>query len=54
MSRMILPEEMAQGFVRAELDHAASELVLFTIRPDGWLSANFSDEAGYSDHTIAS
>lgn len=44
--RRYLPEEMAQGFVNAELGRPASELVLFTVRPDRWLTAGFSDDAG--------
>jgi nitroimidazol reductase NimA-like FMN-containing flavoprotein (pyridoxamine 5'-phosphate oxidase superfamily) len=44
--RRYLPEEMAQGFVDAELGRPSSELVLFTIRPDRWLTADFSDDAG--------
>lgn len=44
--RRYLPEDYAQGFVKTELEHPASELVLFTVRPDRWLSADFSDEAG--------
>jgi len=44
--RRYLPEEMAQGFVSAELGRPNSELVLFTIRPDRWLTADFSDDAG--------
>jgi nitroimidazol reductase NimA-like FMN-containing flavoprotein (pyridoxamine 5'-phosphate oxidase superfamily) len=43
--RRYLPEELAQGFVEAELGvpGPASELVLYTIRPDRWLSFDFSD-----------
>jgi uncharacterized protein len=41
-----LPEEVARGFVEAELEHPESELVLFTIRPDRWLTFDFADEAG--------
>ena len=33
-----LPEEMAQQFVAAELDRPDSQLVLFTVRPDRWLT----------------
>jgi PPOX class probable F420-dependent enzyme len=40
--RRYLPEEQAQGFVRAELDRPDSTLVLFTIRPDRWLSADYA------------
>jgi nitroimidazol reductase NimA-like FMN-containing flavoprotein (pyridoxamine 5'-phosphate oxidase superfamily) len=43
--RRYLPEEQAQGFVKTELAQPSSELVLFTIRPDRWLSADFSDAA---------
>jgi hypothetical protein len=41
-----LPEEAAQQFVAAELENPGRDLVLFTIRPDRWLSFDFSDEAG--------
>ena len=37
-----LPEEMAQGFVQGELGRADSELVLYTVRPDRWLTFDFS------------
>lgn len=40
-----LPEEMAQGFAQAEIEHPQSELVLFNIRPDRWLTTDFSDDA---------
>ena len=42
--RRYLPEEAAQGFVRAELERPGPELVLFTIRPDRWLTADFTDD----------
>src|SRR5262249_53017984 len=38
-----LPEEAAHAFVAAELAHPSGTLVLFTIRPDCWLTADFSD-----------
>jgi nitroimidazol reductase NimA-like FMN-containing flavoprotein (pyridoxamine 5'-phosphate oxidase superfamily) len=40
-----LPEEMARGFVEAELARPASEseLVLYTVRPDRWISLDFSE-----------
>jgi nitroimidazol reductase NimA-like FMN-containing flavoprotein (pyridoxamine 5'-phosphate oxidase superfamily) len=38
-----LPEAAARAFVDGEIAHPASELVLFTIRPDRWLSTDFSD-----------
>ena len=41
-----LPAGEAQGFVEAELAHLASELVLFTIRPDHWLTMDFGDDTG--------
>lgn len=39
-----LPAEAARGFVQAELEHPSSELVLFTIRPDRWLTFDFAEE----------
>jgi hypothetical protein len=39
-----LPEEAAQGFVQAELAHPASGPIHFTVRPDRWLTFDFSDE----------
>jgi nitroimidazol reductase NimA-like FMN-containing flavoprotein (pyridoxamine 5'-phosphate oxidase superfamily) len=39
--RRYLPEEHAQGFVQAELGRPDSEFVLFTVRPDRWLTADF-------------
>lgn len=44
--RRYLPEEQAQGFVAAALHHPGPDLVLFTIRPDRWLTTDFSDETG--------
>jgi hypothetical protein len=29
-----------------ELDHPSPEFVLFTVRPDRWLTFDFADEAG--------
>lgn len=40
--RRYLPEEMAQGFVQGELGRADSELVLYTVRPDRWLTFDFA------------
>lgn len=42
IARRYLTEEQAQGSVAADLAHPGSELVLITIRPDRWLSADFS------------
>ena len=39
-----IPEEQARGFVEAEIGHPAGEFVLFTVRPDRWLTFDFSDE----------
>lgn len=44
--RRYMPEEAAQGFVQAELEHPTPEFVLFTIRPDRWLTLDFTDETG--------
>jgi uncharacterized protein len=46
ITRRYLLEEAAQWFVKAELEHPESELVLFTIRPDRWLTADFTDDVG--------
>ena len=40
--RRYLPEEMDQGFVQDEIGRADSELVLYTVRPDRWLTFDFS------------
>ena len=44
--RRYLPEEYAQGFVAAQLANPGSGLILFTIRPDRWLTADFSEDGG--------
>ena len=44
--RRYLPEEQAQWFVDSELGQPSQEFVLFTIRPDHWLSFDFSEEEG--------
>ncbi len=41
--RRYLPEEQAQGFVAAELANPSGTLVLYTVRPDRWLVADFSE-----------
>lgn len=43
--RRYLPEEMAQGFVKSELERSDSQAELFTIRPNRWLTTDFSEEA---------
>ena len=42
--RRYLPEEEAQGYARAELSRPDSQLVVFTVRPDRWVSADYSEE----------
>ena len=44
IARRYLPGEAAQWFVKAELERPSSELVLFTVRPDRWLTADFTDD----------
>jgi hypothetical protein len=44
VARRYLPEEAARGFVEAELGTPGPELVLFTVRPDRWLTADFAEE----------
>ena len=44
VARRYLPEEAACGFVEAELGTPGPELVLFTVRPDRWLTADFAEE----------
>jgi len=42
--RRYLPEEQAQGFAQRELSQAAeSQFVLFTIRPERWVSFDFGN-----------
>jgi uncharacterized protein len=46
VARRYLPEEFAQGFVQGELARPDSELVLYTVRADRWLTSDFSDDMG--------
>ena len=46
LCQQYMPEEQAQGCVIAELENPSSKLVLLAIRPDRWLTFDFSDEAG--------
>lgn len=43
VARRYMPEEQARGFAEAEVGHPAGEFVLFTVRPDRWLTFDFSD-----------
>jgi nitroimidazol reductase NimA-like FMN-containing flavoprotein (pyridoxamine 5'-phosphate oxidase superfamily) len=44
VARRYLPEEAAQAFVEAELEHSQTELVLFEVRPDRWLTFDFTED----------
>jgi len=46
IARRYLPEGQAEGYVASELENSGPDLVLFAIRPDRWLSADFSDDGG--------
>ena len=46
VARRYMPEDDARGFAQAELGHPSGEFVLFTVRPDRWLSFDFGAEAG--------
>jgi hypothetical protein len=41
--RRYMPEEAAAQFVASELADPSPSLVLYTVRPDRWLSGDFSD-----------
>ena len=43
VARRYMLEEQAKGFVAAELGHPTPEFVLFTAKPDRWLTFNFSE-----------
>jgi nitroimidazol reductase NimA-like FMN-containing flavoprotein (pyridoxamine 5'-phosphate oxidase superfamily) len=45
VARRYLPEDAAHGFVAGELGRADSKLVLYTVRPDRWISFDFSEDA---------
>lgn len=42
--RRYLPEAMAQGFAASEIGNPESPFVLFTVRPERWLSFDFGDD----------
>ncbi len=46
IARRYMPEEMARQFIAAELDHPGPGFVLFTVRPDHWLTFDFADDGG--------
>ena len=41
--RRYMPEDMASQFVASELSDPSPTLVLYTVRPDRWLTGDFSD-----------
>ena len=41
--RRYLPEDAAHGFVEMQIQNPSGTLVLFTVRPDRWLTADFSN-----------
>jgi hypothetical protein len=45
IARRYLPNDQAQGSVAATLAHPGTAPVHLTIRPDRWLTADFSDDA---------
>lgn len=44
VARRYMPEEQARRFVEAEVGHPAGEFVLFTVRPDHWLTFDFAGD----------
>jgi hypothetical protein len=44
--RRYLPWDAAQGMAAAELGSPDTAVVLYTVRPTRWFSADFSDDAG--------
>jgi nitroimidazol reductase NimA-like FMN-containing flavoprotein (pyridoxamine 5'-phosphate oxidase superfamily) len=44
--RRYLPEDYAKGFVDEQISFPNSELVMFTVRPDHWLSFDYSEDSG--------
>jgi uncharacterized protein len=44
IARRYVPEEQARWFVESELANPTSELVLFTVRPERWLTFDFANE----------
>lgn len=44
-----LPEDQARGFAEAEVGSTAGTFILFTARPDRWLSFDFADDDSRGD-----
>jgi hypothetical protein len=47
-----LPDDAARGFADAEITNPAGTFVLFTVRPDRWLSFDFTDDDQRADSTV--
>ncbi len=39
-----LPEDVARGFADSEVNNPAGTFILFTVKPDRWLSFDFADD----------
>jgi uncharacterized protein len=46
IARRYMPEAHARALADSEIGDPASELVVFTVRPQRWVTADFSDVAG--------
>jgi len=46
IARRYMPEDDALEFVHGELNDPKSKLVVFTIRPDRWLTSSFAEDDG--------
>ncbi|GAA1695857.1 pyridoxamine 5'-phosphate oxidase family protein [Fodinicola feengrottensis] len=44
ITRRYMPEEFAQSFVQQELAHPGGTVLMYTVRPDRWHSADMSEE----------
>ena len=44
--RRYLPEDQAQGFAESVLAGSGPDFVHFTVRPDRWITADFSEDRG--------
>ena len=46
IARRYLPEDHAQGFAQSVLTGSGPDFTHFTIRPDRWITADFSEDRG--------
>jgi nitroimidazol reductase NimA-like FMN-containing flavoprotein (pyridoxamine 5'-phosphate oxidase superfamily) len=44
--RRYLPEDQAQAMVKGKLEHPDCQLILYTVRPDRWLTVDFDGATG--------